>query len=422
VPSRAEPFFPRIALLGGGNPRDLLQQEEQEQQELQQRQNRRPAVQMVLAVLGGWSGGKVVLVAASLLCHVVVSGLCLPSMSSTKPRTSSSPSSPSTAQPPRSLTDLSGGSFAKGAAPSSSTTTSQSSTEKLINEALNVQEPLPLTDSNGFELALGRYRVNPFLARTLAPQHLFGVQTLQSDDDPSFGAAFLSLRSATADGPSAQKAWRLGRPNATRLIALHRFKLWWMMPVHVSRSSEVPPETQMLIAELPPDPQTGKKLYSIFIPLLDGPAKCSLKGQVDGSLQLLAETGCASVPVPPSDLAGIFVAVHDDIHELVEKSCKLVQSHLGLQIKGGAMGGLVRGAEQALYQLKRQEVIRWKSDTSAPDFSKYLGWCTWDSFYTSVDNDKVVNGLKSLRAAGIQPRWLVLDDGWQSTSNVDAGS
>lgn len=40
----------------------------------------------------------------------------------------------------------------------------------------------------------------------------------------------------------------------------------------------------------------------------------------------------------------------------------------------------------------------------------------------SVDHDKVFKGLTSLRAAGIKPKWLVLDDGWQSTSNPDASN
>ncbi|CAN0263343.1 unnamed protein product, partial [Ectocarpus sp. 4 AP-2014] len=40
--------------------------------------------------------------------------------------------------------------------------------------------------------------------------------------------------------------------------------------------------------------------------------------------------------------------------------------------------------------------------------------------FNSVDHDKVFKGLTSLREAGICPKWLVLDDGWQSTSNSDA--
>jgi Raffinose synthase or seed imbibition protein Sip1 len=31
-------------------------------------------------------------------------------------------------------------------------------------------------------------------------------------------------------------------------------------------------------------------------------------------------------------------------------------------------------------------------------------------------------GLSSLSDSGVSPRWLVLDDGWQSTSNVKAAN
>jgi hypothetical protein len=47
-----------------------------------------------------------------------------------------------------------------------------------------------------------------------------------------------------------------------------------MKPTHAKKASEVPAETQLLMGEMPPDPVTGVKLYSLFIPLLDGPAKC----------------------------------------------------------------------------------------------------------------------------------------------------
>ena len=43
-------------------------------------------------------------------------------------------------------------------------------------------------------------------------------------------------------------------------------------------------------------------------------------------------------------------------------------------------------------------------------------------FFPRVDHDKVFEGLTSLKEAGICPKWLVLDDGWQSTSNVDANN
>lgn len=44
----------------------------------------------------------------------------------------------------------------------------------------------------------------------------------------------------------------------------------------------------------------------------------NLQGLPDGSLQLLAETGCPKTPVPSSDVAGLYVAVHDDPFKLIQ--------------------------------------------------------------------------------------------------------
>ena len=52
---------------------------------------------------------------------------------------------------------------------------------------------------------------------------------------------------------------------------------------------------------------------------------------------------------------------------------------------------------------------------SGPSFADYIGWCTWDAFYTGVNAVKVLRGLDSFAAVAVKPGFLVLDDGWQST-------
>lgn len=54
-----------------------------------------------------------------------------------------------------------------------------------------------------------------------------------------------------------------------------------------------------------------------------------------------------------------------------------------------------------------------------PSFANELGWCTWDSFYTGLSNPRVLGGLKSFRDTDVQPRFLILDDGWQRTDVDD---
>ncbi|CAM9277558.1 unnamed protein product, partial [Chrysoparadoxa australica] len=276
------------------------------------------------------------------------------------------------------------------------------------------EAPPPTQLRNGsVKIELGKHKVDPFQRETFSQKHLHALQILQSDSDRAFGAAFISLRSN--QGQYSTRSYQLGKVDASHMVALHRFKIWWMRPTHARDVSDIPPETQLMLCQMPPTDE-GKVMYSLFLPLIDGECKCNLRGTSDGSLQLTAETGCSKTPVPSKDLAGLYVAVHDDPFELLDKSFKLLRKRLS----GQAERGLVRDAQKQIVKWKRKESVSGGRDTSAPDFVDYLGWCTWDSFYTSIDSEKVIKGLESLKSSGVKPKWLVLDDGWQSTSNVDA--
>lgn len=54
-----------------------------------------------------------------------------------------------------------------------------------------------------------------------------------------------------------------------------------------------------------------------------------------------------------------------------------------------------------------------------PEMVDYLGWCTWDSFYTDLTSARVIEGLRSFGKTGVTPRFLILDDGWQGTTVND---
>ncbi|CAA3005215.1 probable galactinol--sucrose galactosyltransferase 1 [Olea europaea subsp. europaea] len=49
-----------------------------------------------------------------------------------------------------------------------------------------------------------------------------------------------------------------------------------------------------------------------------------------------------------------------------------------------------------------------------PDMLNWFGWCTWDAFYTDVTSEGVKQGLKSFEKGGILPKFIIIDDGWQS--------
>jgi|GEM_PF-5674908 len=62
-----------------------------------------------------------------------------------------------------------------------------------------------------------------------------------------------------------------------------------------------------------------------------------------------------------------------------------------------------------------------RADKPVPDFVDRLGWCTWDAFYMEVSAEKVLAGLASFEAAGVAPRVVIVDDGWQTWQRAASG-
>ena len=180
----------------------------------------------------------------------------------------------------------------------------------------------------------------------------------------------------------------LGRlPEILRFTASHRYEPYWMKPMAGTKVSAVPPETQFLLGQL----NSGK--YLLLVPLFGDLFRYSLRGRADHHLDLMGETGDSFTP-GHGGLA-LFVAVGEDPFELSRHAAMAVTARLS------------RG------KLRR--------DKRTPDFIDRFGWCTWDAFYTEVSAEKLRLGLESFRAGGVSPKFVILDDGWQSVVTRDTG-
>jgi raffinose synthase len=188
--------------------------------------------------------------------------------------------------------------------------------------------------------------------------------------------------------PGSRLVFELGGlPSLRRFTLCHRYEPYWMKPKAGTRVAEVPPETQFLLAEL----TNGKWL--LCVPILDDPFRFSLRGRSDQRLELLAETG-DPFTVGQGGVA-LYLAVGTNPFELVRTGASRVSEKLGTG------------------KLRR--------DKRLPDFTDYFGWCTWDAFYQDVTAEKVRGGLEQFAKGGVQPRFLILDDGWQSTKVMPTG-
>jgi raffinose synthase len=171
-----------------------------------------------------------------------------------------------------------------------------------------------------------------------------------------------------------------------RFTSCHRYEPFWMKPAAGATTAEVPVETQWLLAET----DTGECV--LLVPLLDGAFRFALRGG-PASLTLYGETGDPFTA--GNGGVALFVAVGRDPYQLAADGARAVLAHLGTG--------------------------RLRRDKPLPDFADLFGWCTWDAFYREVTADKVRTGLASFAAGGIEPRFLILDDGWQSTKVESTG-
>ena len=82
------------------------------------------------------------------------------------------------------------------------------------------------------------------------------------------------------------------------------------------------------------------------------------------------------------------------------------ENHVEIDLQEGKGKGEKEGKGKGLLKMSRTRAL-------GPSFANYFGWCTWDSFYTDLSTNRVIQGLKSFKRTGVTPRFLILDDGWQ---------
>ena len=192
----------------------------------------------------------------------------------------------------------------------------------------------------------------------------------------------------TSESPASRTVFSLGKiSGVTRFVGCHRYEPFWMLPYVGKTGSEVIIETQYLLAE------TDRNTYVLVVPLIDSAFRASLQGNEQNEVELVIESGDPAVTT--ESMVGLFIAESDNPYTLMEASAKAVMA--------------------------RMKTGRLRREKSLPAFVDVFGWCTWDSFYQEVSLEKVRWGLESFREGGIQPKLLILDDGWQSVRTMPTG-
>ncbi|KAL8469572.1 hypothetical protein ACS0TY_032425 [Phlomoides rotata] len=214
-------------------------------------------------------------------------------------------------------------------------------------------------------------------------------------------ATFIGVNS---DQPSSRVVFPVGKLKGLRILCLYRFKLWWMTQWMGIRGQDIPCETQFLMVEVPctsqsvqgndGEEQSKSVYYAVFLPIVEGDFRAVLQGNAHDELEICLESGDPSV----QEFEGrhlVYVATGSNPFSVIENSVKSLQTHL--------------------------QTFRHRDEKEMPDILNWFGWCTWDAFYTDVTAEGVKEGLKSLKEGGAPPKFVIIDDGWQSVG-MDASS
>jgi len=126
----------------------------------------------------------------------------------------------------------------------------------------------------------------------------------------------------------------------------------------------------------------SKGRHHIFIPLVSQGCRSVLKSR-HGGFQV--ETEAPEKGSPHAPLIA-YESESDDLYGMLEEA-----------------------AEEISRALK---TVRSRNEKSTPAWVNLFGWCTWDAFYQEISEEHLMAGLSSWHSGGLNPGFLILDDGW----------
>ncbi|MCI09958.1 putative galactinol-sucrose galactosyltransferase 6-like, partial [Trifolium medium] len=184
----------------------------------------------------------------------------------------------------------------------------------------------------------------------------------------------------------------LGKLTDVRFMACFRFKLWWMAQKMGENGNEIPLETQFLLVETKDGSHLDDSdiIYTIFLPLVEGSFRACLQGNaINNNVELCLESGDVDTKTSSFSHA-LFISAGTDPFATIHNAFVTVRNHLN--------------------------TFRLRHEKKLPGIVDYFGWCTWDAFYQDVTQEGVDDGLRSLVGGGTPPKFVIIDDGWQSVA------
>ncbi|XVF72766.1 hypothetical protein PTKIN_Ptkin12aG0146800 [Pterospermum kingtungense] len=191
----------------------------------------------------------------------------------------------------------------------------------------------------------------------------------------------------TKDEPSDSMMNSLGRFTDRNFLSIFRFKTWWSTQWVGTSGSDLQMETQWVVLDVP-----EIKSYVMIIPIIEGSFRSALCPGNDGHVMVFAESG--STQIKSSSFKSIaYVHVSENPFNLMKEAFSAIRVHLN--------------------------TFKLLEEKNLPSLVDKFGWCTWDAFYLTVEPAGVWQGVEEFTEGGVSPRFIIIDDGWQSISRDD---
>ena len=158
---------------------------------------------------------------------------------------------------------------------------------------------------------------------------------------------------------------------------------YWTVPFFTSSFHSVPDQTQFYLWE------NAGNTYVCMIPLCGGGVKGWLRGE-DNALRVCLASYDGNFL--PREMPLFALAHGRDPYEVITAAYRA--------------GMLAMGRPGRL-----------RIEKPYPDLFEYIGWCSWNAFYQSVDARKLLRAARSFKKSGFPVRFILVDDGWFATKN-----
>jgi hypothetical protein len=168
-----------------------------------------------------------------------------------------------------------------------------------------------------------------------------------------------------------------------RGMALKQLKLYWTAPSFVSDHRLLSPANQLILWK-----QMKGENYHVMVPLAgDGMVGTLGVSEIDYRYEFRVSSSSYDSTFSPRRIPLFAYAASVDPHQLTR------DTYAAVFASGDHYGR-----------------PRWEK--SYPEIFRSLGWCSWNTYYQQVSEEKIINSARSLRDQKIPVGFILVDDGW----------